>query len=43
MIHSSLQDALIEIDKCIPLCANCHREFHYLNTTNNLSLEEYLQ
>ena len=27
-----------ELEKCIPLCSNCHREFHYLNTT----IKEYL-
>jgi hypothetical protein len=28
----------LELEKCIPLCYNCHREFHYLNTT----IKEYL-
>jgi DNA-directed RNA polymerase subunit RPC12/RpoP len=32
-----------EINKCICLCANCHREFHHFNTQNNITLEEYLQ
>lgn len=42
IIHSSLKDALIELKKCICLCSNCHREFHYLEQNNNISLNEYL-
>lgn len=34
---------LLEIDKCIILCSNCHREFHYLEKQNNISIEEYLK
>lgn len=31
-----------EINKCINLCANCHREFHHLEKINNITIEEYL-
>ncbi len=32
-----------ELEKCIPLCSNCHREFHYMEQQNNITLEEYLK
>ena len=31
-----------ELNKCDLLCANCHREFHYLHTLNNLSYDDFL-
>lgn len=31
-----------EINKCISLCSNCHREFHYLHSKFGISLEDYL-
>lgn len=32
-----------EIEKCICLCANCHREFHHLEETKGITLSEYLE
>ena len=43
MIKSSSIEKLVEeVDKCKLLCANCHREFHYLEKENNITLQEYL-
>lgn len=40
---SSLENVYNEIKKCIVLCSNCHREFHYLQGKNkDFTLEKYL-
>lgn len=31
-----------EIKKCVLLCSNCHREFHYLERTLGMTITEYL-
>ena len=31
-----------EINKCVCLCANCHREFYYLNKMNGITFEIYI-
>lgn len=31
-----------EIEKCVCLCANCHREFHYLERETQITIQDYL-
>ena len=42
--YYSLENVAKEIDKCICLCSNCHREFHYFNRLDPLfTIDFYLQ
>ena len=42
--NSKLDKVYDEMKKCIVLCANCHREFHYLQQRNEeLTIEDYLK
>jgi hypothetical protein len=31
-----------EMDKCVLLCSNCHREFHYLEKEQNIEISNYI-
>ena len=43
MIKSSSESNLInEIAKCDVLCANCHREFHYLEKEYGIDYDDYI-
>lgn len=41
--NTKLSTLMSEIDKCVVLCSNCHREFHYFSNLNDeITLEMYL-
>lgn len=38
----NLEDIQKEVNKCIVLCANCHREFHHFEKQSGITILEYL-
>lgn len=42
LTHYNAKDGLKEIEKCIILCANCHRYYHYLQKKNGITIEEFI-
>ena len=36
------EDIFSELQKCTLLCSNCHKEFHYYNSNNDMSFEDFL-
>lgn len=41
--NAKKETLLQEIEKCVLLCSNCHREFHYLEKEFNITIQEYLE
>ena len=42
-LNWSRKKVLNEIKKCIPLCSNCHREFHHMERIENMTIDNYLK
>lgn len=41
-LKKKIETAEKEMQKCIQLCSNCHREFHHLERNYEMTLDEYL-
>lgn len=39
---SKFEEYFKELEKAVPLCGNCHREFHYLQREENISIQDFV-
>ena len=39
---SKIKEYFEELEKAIPLCSNCHRTFHFLERTENITIQDFL-
>ena len=42
-VHSNNGKVFEEMKKCVIFCANCHREFHYEEQQNGITLKDFLK
>lgn len=42
LMNKSIKSTKKEIEKCIVLCSNCHREFHHLEKVEDIKIKEYI-
>lgn len=43
LIYGSMDKFMEEVDKCILLCATCHREFHHYEKKYGIDIEQFLE
>lgn len=41
-VNCSTEKLEAELAKCIPFCANCHREYHWLVDEQGITLEDFM-
>ena len=41
-LQTSWSAYILEVEKCILLCSNCHREYHYREREQGISITEFL-